>query len=293
MIVRNLAGGVEVLAPAKLNLYLEILGRRPDGYHEIETLMVTVDLHDRLTFADDPTGSVSLRCDDPGLSAGTDNLVMQAAQRLKATTGCPRGARIELIKAIPAQAGLAGGSSDAAATLVALDRLWELKTPADRLARLAGEIGSDVAFFLQAPAAVCRGRGERVEAVSLRKALHFVLVCPPFGLSTADVFQHLTPPDRPRPIGPILAALAREGSADLGRSLFNRLQPTAESLRPELVRVRDALADLCPSHLDGHLMSGSGSAYYGLARDRAAADDAARRLETLGLGRVRVVTCGP
>ncbi|MFO0910101.1 MAG: 4-(cytidine 5'-diphospho)-2-C-methyl-D-erythritol kinase [Isosphaeraceae bacterium] len=294
MIVRDLAEGVEVLAPAKLNLFLEILGRRPDGYHEIETLMVAVALHDRLVFADEPSGEVALSCDDPTLPTGRENLVMKAAIRLKESSGCPRGATIRLEKSIPAQAGLAGGSSDAAATLVALNRLWRLETPRDRLATLASEIGSDVAFFLDGPMAVCRGRGERVEPLPpLGSSLSFVLVCPPVGLSTAEVYRNLTPPDRPRPIGDVLDALAREGPAVLGRSLFNRLQPTAEALCPALGRVRQALEDLCPSHLDGHLMSGSGSAYFGLARNPAAADDAARRLETLGLGRVRVVTCGP
>jgi 4-diphosphocytidyl-2-C-methyl-D-erythritol kinase len=298
MIVRDLDGGVgvEALAPAKLNLFLEILGRRPDGYHEIETLMVAVDLHDRLTFADDPSGAVTLRCDDPALPTGGDNLVVKAAERLKAATGCPRGATIGLSKAIPAQAGLAGGSSDAAAALVALDRLWGLHTGPERLADVAGEVGSDVAFFLHAPAAVCRGRGERVEPVPFSAALHFVLVCPPVGLSTADVYRNLNPPDRPRPVGPALAALTSAkdaGTAPLGRSLFNRLQPTAEALCPALGRVREALAALSPSHLDGHLMSGSGSAYFGLARGRDAAESAAGNLQTLGLGRVRVVTCGP
>jgi 4-diphosphocytidyl-2-C-methyl-D-erythritol kinase len=292
MIVRPVAGGVEVLAPAKLNLFLEILGRRPDGYHEIESLMVAVDLYDTLTFADDPSGAITLRCDDPTLPTGGENLVVKAAERLKAASGSPRGATIGLRKAIPSQAGLAGGSSDAAATLSALDRLWDLGTPPGRLDALAGEIGSDVAFFRHAPAAVCRGRGERVDALPLRTALYFVLICPPVGLSTADVYRSLAPPDRPRPIGPVLEGLAEEGSAALGRSLFNRLQETAETLEPALVRVRDALAGLGPS-LDGSLMSGSGSAYFGLAPDRNAADDAARRLEPLGLGRVRVVTCGP
>ena len=169
-----------------------------------------------------------------------------------------------------------------------------MRTSADRLGEVAGEVGSDVAFFLHAPAAVCRGRGERVEPLPrLRQALHFVLVCPPVGLSTADVYRNLTPPDRPRPVGPVLEALAHDGPAALGRSLFNRLQPTAEALCPALARVRDALAELGPPLLDGHLMSGSGSAYFGLARDRDAADEAARRLDTLGLGRVRVVNCGP
>jgi 4-diphosphocytidyl-2-C-methyl-D-erythritol kinase len=292
MIVRPVADGVEVLAPAKLNLFLEILGRRPDGYHELESLMVAVDLHDSLQFAVDPSGAIRLSCDDPTLPTGRENLVVKAAERLKAESGCPLGATIALTKAIPAQAGLAGGSSDASATLLALDRLWDLRLPPDRLDALAGEIGSDVAFFRHAPAAVCRGRGERVESLSMARMLHFVLVCPPIGLSTADVYRSLTPPGRPRPIGPVLEALVAGRPDALGRSLFNRLQPVAERLQPSLVRVRDALASLGPS-LDGHLMSGSGSAYFGLARDQDAAAHAAQRLETLGLGWVRVVTCGP
>jgi 4-diphosphocytidyl-2-C-methyl-D-erythritol kinase len=292
MIVRPVADGVEVLAPAKLNLFLEILGRRPDGYHELESVMVAVDLHDTLHVAVDPSGAITLSCDDPTLPTGGENLVVRAAERLKAVSGCPLGATIALAKAIPAQAGLAGGSSDAAATLLALDRLWDVRLPPDRLDALAGEIGSDVAFFRHVPAAVCRGRGERVESLSMARTLHFVLVCPPIGLSTADVYRNLALPERPRPVGPVLEALVADRSDALGRSLFNRLQPVAERLQPALERVRDALASLGPS-LDGHLMSGSGSAYFGLCRDRDAAVDAARRLETLGLGRVRVVTCGP
>jgi 4-diphosphocytidyl-2-C-methyl-D-erythritol kinase len=294
MIVRQRAdGGVECLAPAKLNLFLEVLGKRPDGYHELETLMVTVDLHDTLSFTDDPSGRISLRCDDPSLPTGPENLVVQAAERLKADAGVDRGATISLAKAIPAQAGLGGGSSDAAATLTALDRLWELQTPSDRLEALAGEIGSDVAFFRHAPAAVCRGRGERVEPVELPKPFSFVLVCPPVGSSTAEVYHHLVPPARPRPIGPVLEALSAGDPAALGRTLFNRLQETAERIHPALARARGALEELGPSLLDGHLMSGSGSAYFGLCRDPAAADTAARQLAATGLGRVRVATCGP
>ena len=123
-----------------------------------------------------------------------------------------------------------------------------------------------MAFFRHGPAAVCRGRGERVEPVPLERSLHFVLVCPPVGVSTADVYRQVAPPERPRPIGPVLEALASGGPDDLGRSLFNRLQPIAETLVPGLERVRDALASLGPS-LDGSMMSGSGSAYFGLCRD--------------------------
>ncbi len=292
MIVRSIAGGVEVLAPAKLNLYLEVLARRPDGYHEIESLMVTVSLCDTLTVTELDSGEIVLECDDASLPKGSDNLVVKAALRLRSATGCTRGARIFLTKAIPAQAGLAGGSSDAAATLAALDRIWDLGMPANRLDAVAGEIGSDVAFFLHPPAAICRGRGEHVESVTIRQPLHFVLVAPTIGLSTADVYRKLRPPESPRRIGPVCAALALEGTAALGRSLFNRLQSVAETLRPELVRVRDALANLDPP-LEGSLMSGSGSAYFGLCRDFAAAQKAAEDLQPLGLGWVRVVTCGP
>jgi 4-diphosphocytidyl-2-C-methyl-D-erythritol kinase len=292
MNVRSIAGGVEALAPAKLNLFLEVLGRRPDGYHEIESLMVAVSLYDSLTFTDDPSGELSLRCNEPTLPVGSDNLVVIAADRLRKSASSLRGARIVLNKAIPAQAGLAGGSSDAAATLAALDRLWDLQTPPDRLQALAAEIGSDVAFFTHAPAAVCRGRGERVQPVSLKDSYHFVLVCPPAGLSTADVYRRVVPPQRPRPIGPALDALSGGKLTDLGGSLFNRLQPVAEAMRPDLIRVRDALASLGPL-LDGSLMSGSGSAYFGLCPNSDAARRAAEILEPLGLGWVRVVTCAP
>ena len=151
-----------------------------------------------------------------------------------------------------------------------------------------------MAFFRHAPAAVCRGRGERVEAVPLARPLHFVLVCPPVGLSTADVYRSLTPPERPRPIGPVLEALVARRT---GRPGSEPVQPAPTGrrgdLQPALVRVRDALASLGPS-LDGHLMSGSGSAYFGLCRDRGRGATTPRDvLEPLGLGRVRVVTCGP
>jgi 4-diphosphocytidyl-2-C-methyl-D-erythritol kinase len=149
-----------------------------------------------------------------------------------------------------------------------------------------------VAFFRHGPAAVGRGRGERVGGVPLPGPLAFVLICPPTPVGTAEVYRHLEVPARPRPLGPVLEALASGRTADLGRALFNRLQGVAEGLHPALRRVREALESLGPA-LDGHGMSGSGSAYFGLGRDLDAARRAARQLETLGLGRVRVVTSGP
>lgn len=293
MIVRADAGRVEVLAPAKLNLFLEVLGRRADGYHDIESLMVTVDLCDALTFEPAPSGRIELICDDPRLPTGSENLVVRAAERLQAGfgAGSKPGTRITLRKSIPAQAGLAGGSSDAAATLAGLSRLWGQDLTSDQLDALGADLGSDVTFFRYGPCAVCRGRGERVEPLALPGVFHFVLVCPPTGVSTAEVYRRVVVPDRPRSIEAITTALATGDTAVLGRELFNRLQPVAESLVPSLGRVRDALTNLVPP-LVGHLMSGSGSSFFGLAPDRTAAEDAAKRLETLGLGRVQVVTCG-
>src|SRR5688572_10812957 len=117
---------VRVLAPAKVNLFLEVLGKRADGYHEIATLLVAIDLADDLGFAPAADGTLSLTCDDPGLPTGADNLVLKAALRLRDETGCTAGARIRLAKRIPTAAGLGGGSSDAAATLVGLNELWKL-----------------------------------------------------------------------------------------------------------------------------------------------------------------------
>jgi 4-diphosphocytidyl-2-C-methyl-D-erythritol kinase len=297
MIVRPFAAGVEVLAPAKLNMFLEILGRRRDGYHELETLMVTIDLVDVLTFHDDPSGVVSLECNDMSTPRGSENLVVRAAERLRAWARSegedrPLGAAITLDKRIPARAGLGGGSSDAAATLAGLDRLWNLGTPAERLDALAGELGSDVPFFgRNAKAAICRGRGEVVEPLADPHPLTLVLIEPPLGVSTESVYRHVSIPDKPRSVEPVRAALLGGDVVELGRLMFNRLQEVAESLVPDLVPIRRALADL-GSSLDGRLMSGSGSTYFGLCRDGQAAQDAARRLGELGLGRVRVVAGG-
>ena len=293
MIVRQLGHNhVEVLASAKLNLFLEILGRRGDGYHDLESLMVSVNLFDHLEFFDDPSGQITLECDHPSLPTDASNLVIRAAAQLKAESGTDRGAKIVLRKSIPMQAGLAGGSSNAASTLVGLDRLWNLNHPKQTLEQLAATIGSDVAFFLNTPAAICRGRGELVEPLTIDRPLHFVLICPTVGVSTAEVYHRLIPPNNPGSIDTILEALKSGNSRALGQSLFNRLQPVAEAIEPSLVKVRKALEELGPL-LDGLLMSGSGSTYFGLCRDEAAAGHAALILEPLGLGCAQVVTCRP
>jgi 4-diphosphocytidyl-2-C-methyl-D-erythritol kinase len=174
---------MQVAAPAKINLSLRVLGKRADGFHEIETLMAPLTLADGLTLEKTGAG-IELTCSDTTLPAGDDNLVVRAARAFLGTTQRRDGMRIHLEKNIPHGAGLGGGSSDAASTLLALDELFETKLGTQRLAEIAATIGSDVPFFIHRSAALCRGRGEIVEPRALPQRLPLLLVKPPFGVPT-------------------------------------------------------------------------------------------------------------
>lgn len=277
MWIDRYADDVVVWAPAKVNLYLEVLGKRPDGYHEIATLMVAIRLFDTLVFRDGPAGEVRLECTRPELSTGPDNLVVQAARLLREHSGCGRGARIRLVKRIPLAAGLAGGSSDAAAALAGLNQLWGLGLSRDVLAELGGQLGSDVPFFFGGPAAWCTGRGEHVVTLELGTTLNFVLLCPPYGLSTAAVYGQVEVPEKPETGEEARRAVAVGEVAEIGRAMHNRLQPAAERLCPELARYRERLARCRPS--GGVLMSGSGSTVFALCQNRLEAHRIARELK--------------
>jgi 4-diphosphocytidyl-2-C-methyl-D-erythritol kinase len=282
MLIRRQPAGLVVRTPAKVNLHLEVLRRRDDGYHDLATLMVAVNLYDTLEFTEDPSGAVRLQCDHDNLSAGPDNLVCRAAEAVRRRAGHAGGVTIRLRKRIPLAAGLAGGSSDAAATLAGLNRLWALGWDRALLAELGAGLGSDVPFFFSTPAAWCTGRGERAEPFGLGRPLDFVLVCPPVGLSTAEVFRDLTVPVEPQS-GREVRDAARAGDVEeLGRRLFNRLQPVAERLCPAVADARERLARLGPA---GQLMSGSGSTVFALCRD---AGEALRVARSLGQAREAV-----
>ena len=177
-------------APAKLNLHLEILGKRADGYHALETVMLPIDLFDTIE-ARRTSGDIALSIENGSVPADASNLVWKAAALLQATSQTLVGASIRLTKRIPSEAGLGGGSSDAALTLRLLNDLWDLYYPIEHLSKLANELGSDVGFFLHDSAALCTGRGEIVEPIPVAETLHFVLVKPDVGASTAKVFAAL------------------------------------------------------------------------------------------------------
>lgn len=292
-----------VEAPAKLNLFLEILGKRPDGYHELETLMVTVGLYDTLSLTDDESSDITLQCawadaqpaaadvQSHRIPTGPENLIVRAAELLRERTGVRRGVRIRLWKRIPMAAGLAGGSSDAAATLAGLNRLWKLGLTTEELQDLAARLGSDISFFLApTPAAICRGRGEQVEPLPLPLDLHVVIAQPPVGLSTAAVFRQCRPAARPRSVGPLVAALRAGRLAAAARNLHNALQFPAQELCRE---VNDLQQHFAAEAVLGHLMSGSGTACFGLCAHRRQAARVASRLRAARIGRVFAASSRP
>lgn len=176
---------MQLSAPAKINLSFEIKGRRADGFHEIETLMAPISLADRITIERaGENGAIRFSCDDPSLPAGEDNLVVRAARLFRERTGISAGIAIDLEKRIPHGAGLGGGSSDAASTLLGLNDLFRAGLNEGELMKLAAQLGSDIPFFIARSAAICRGRGEIVSPTSLATKFYLVLLKPDFGVPT-------------------------------------------------------------------------------------------------------------
>tara|TARA_R110000850_G_scaffold7548_13_gene27403 strand:+ start:889 stop:1752 length:864 start_codon:yes stop_codon:yes gene_type:complete len=186
----DMSGSYEIEAPAKTNLWLKILGKREDGFHEIDTRMVSLSLVDRLRLKWREDDQVVLRCSDESLPTGNENLCVKAVRALESKTGKVFAVSIDLEKNIPSGAGLGGGSSDAAAVLQALNEMAGLELSKDELAGVGAEIGSDVPFFVYGQACDCRGRGEKVVPVSDEvPSFSVLLVKPAFGISAASAYQ--------------------------------------------------------------------------------------------------------
>lgn len=264
-------------APAKINPFLRVLGRRDDGYHDIETLVQQITLADgvqavpagdlRLTVVGEQAGEVP---------SGEDNLVLRAAHALRERTGRPLGAHLVLSKRIPVAAGLGGGSADAAATLRALDRLWECGLGIDGLAEVAAGVGSDVPALLDKGPVVARGRGELVERVELPR-IWWVLVTNEEGIGTPDAFAWWDEQggNGVADVDELLAALRKEEWESAGRLLGNDLERPVMEERPDVQVAKDRL--LRAGSL-GAVMSGSGPTVAGLARDGLHAEELAREV---------------
>ncbi|MFC1671772.1 4-(cytidine 5'-diphospho)-2-C-methyl-D-erythritol kinase [Planctomycetota bacterium] len=179
---------VRVQAPAKVNLFIEILGRRPDGYHDILTVMQAISLYDDVTVTRCDSG-IEVTCDSPDAPSGPENIAYQAAESMRGAMGAEGGVRIEIEKRIPVGRGMGGGSSDAAAVIDTMNRLWGEPLGRDRLNEIGAGIGSDVPFFLHGGSAVCRGRGEIVEPIGSALEMWLVVLSPSVSVSTRQVYE--------------------------------------------------------------------------------------------------------
>ncbi len=285
-------------APAKINLALNVVGRRRDGYHLVESVLQAISLYDRLE-VEAGEGAPELRCDLPELE-GEDNLVLRAARLLRQEYGVTQGCRIELVKSIPIAAGLGGGSSDAAATLLALNELWQLGLERDTLFSLAARLGSDVPFFIAGGTAFVEGRGEIINSLPGLPRLDLVLVKPDFTLLAGEVYAagdfaltgnkgsaRLLALELERMSRQLVTSKPKTVGSDgnftrslhIGEFLVNDLESGAFVLRPELRDLKEELTAVCGG---GVLMSGSGPTFFTVCRDQAEAQERAELLEKAG-----------
>lgn len=278
--------GLVVRTPAKLNLFLDVGKLREDGFHPIDSIFQAVSLYDELEFIPIPGEGIELV--EEGIAAGKKNIVYQAAEGLLQEVGgaFPSGVRITLRKSIPCGAGLGGGSSDAAATLIGLQKLFGLQVDPQRLLDLGAQLGSDVPFFFSGGTARCRGRGEIVtpldDVFEPAGTFHYVLVCPAIEVPTRDVYEAFDQSQFDKymtlttdaGVDSILRSSIVEALAN-DELLFNRLETVACGLFAELAEVQGLLA---AEGFRGFLMSGSGSTFFGLCDN---ADDAVSMRDSL------------
>lgn len=282
MLLRSSIHEIEIAAPAKINWFLELISRRTDGFHELETVMSTVAIFDRirLTRRTDPDFTLSIRrpeygnlptekdsipCDERNLIIRSLLLLRETAREQEGSTCCQDGITIELDKQIPSAAGLGGASSNAAAALIAGNELWKLNWNRKKLSQLASQLGSDIPFFLYGGTAICRGRGEKIEPIPVPSGIPIVIAKPDFGIPTASIFNRVTIPTHPIPSNNFIDSLQRIAPNALGANMFNRLQEFTEPISPAITQTFLGLKkEFSRLNCLGHQMSGSGSSYFGV-----------------------------
>ena len=279
---------ISLKAPAKINLFLEILGKRNDGYHEIETVMQEIDLVDNLQFEEIQEG-VRLKCNDKNIPSDENNLVCKAANLILNECGIKKGVLISLEKNIPVGAGLGGGSSDAATTLKALNLLWKIGLNDAELMHFATKLGSDVPFFIKGKTSLCSGRGEKITPVEVKSEMNYLIIFPHINISTTMIYRNLKI-DLTKKIIDVsffLNALKHHKAVGISKLLFNRLEEVIFTTYPDLLDVKKVLGhyDFC-----GLSVSGSGSAFFGLCRDRQQAKAIKSKIELSSIGNVFAVT---
>lgn len=264
---------ITVFAPAKVNLVLRILDRRPDGYHDLWSLMQTVQLEDELELSlSDNHSTIILRCDEPSLKTDPSNLVYRAAAAVLEVSGRTVGLDMVLAKRIPMGAGLGGGSSDAAATIAGLNRLLNLEWSAEKMAHIGQTLGSDVPFFFFAPSAIVEGRGEKVAPVQVKGSRWVVLVNPGFMVETKWAYQQLSESRtgvQPLSDGHVRLRKASELSwEEVFQAAENDFEASVFKAHPVLHKIKQKLL---AEGAETALLSGSGATVFGMFRDEAIA----------------------
>ncbi len=274
-------GMLQILAPAKINLVLEVLGKGKDGYHRISSIILSINLCDILSFELD--NDISVDCSDPSLPV-KDNLVFRAAWLMKQISGYDKGVKIKLVKQIPSGVGLGGGSSDAAATLMALNQLWELRLPLSQLVKLAARLGSDVPFFLYQGLAVTGGRGEKIKPLSTLVMPWFVILVPPLPrLSRKTEYmysclrpEHYTKGEFTRKAEKFLS----RGETFSSSLLFNVFDRVADMAFPGLSECRERFIAAGATNV---CLAGSGPALFSLIEKKNVAKELYEHLREQGL----------
>jgi len=287
---------ITLKSPAKLNLYLKVLNRRQDGYHNLITLFEKIDLCDTLTLSLRPKG-IKIKCSEPSLPTDSSNLAHKAARLLQKSCGVQKGVEIYINKKIPIAAGLGGGSSNAASALLGLNRLWGLGLSRPQLRRLGSEIGADVCFFLSGHKfAIGQGVGENLTGLRLPNSLWHIMLCPEKGLSTKKVYAGLnirkTEPkiDLTQPVNDVTIltrAVSTNNISVLNKYLYNDLEAPAVRSLEAIAGLKSILGRF---GVKGVLMSGSGPTVFGITKTRQEAIRLKRRIADKGIGcRVFVV----
>lgn len=249
-------------APAKINLSLDVLRKREDGYHEVRMIMTTIDLADRIELAELDQNKIEIISHNRYVPDDQRNLAYQAAKILKERFNVQKGVSITIEKLIPVAAGLAGGSSDAAATLRGLNALWKLGLSGEQLAEIGAEIGSDVSFCVYGGTAIATGRGEIIEHIPTPPPCWVVLAKPQIGVSTADVYRNLKVSQMVHPdVDKMIASISNRDYEGICDTLGNVLEQVTFQMHPEVARIKEQMKRF---GADAVLMSGSGPTVFGL-----------------------------
>ena len=275
---------MKIRAPAKINLSLRVVGKRADGYHLLDTIMVPVSLYDEIEIhqirrsesgRSESPALIQIRCSHPSVPLGQENIAYRAAELLMRKTKIRQPLVIRIRKKIPVGAGLGGGSTDAAAVLVGLNRMWKLRLSVPQLERLALQLGADVPFFIRSKPARARGIGEKLRLLPNLRRRWLVLAYPGFPVATAWVFGNLPPKLTKVSVNTSIATLL-ESLDKLDTLLINDLEQVTLRRYPEIVRVKSMLS---LAGAAGVLMSGSGSSVFGVFKSKRLAEKAFRRMQ--------------